>query len=80
MKDTITNNKQRLQIDFSAEALKKLENIQERIDAPTKAEVIRNALKIFDWFVTEIGPDYIIEVQNKEGETIFRIPAKVLLS
>jgi len=80
MSITNANPKQRVQFDFSPEALRRLEKIQERVDASTKAEVIRNALKIYEWFVAEIDPDYVIEVQDKKGKAVFRIPAKVLLS
>ncbi len=74
------NTKQRVQFDFSPEALKRLEDLKEHIDASTKAEVIRNALKIYEWFVIQIDPEYVIEVQDKAGKTVFRIPARVLLS
>ncbi len=75
-----TNTKQRVQFDFSLEALKRLETMQERLDAPTKAEVVRNALKLYEWFTTQIDPDSTIEIQDKEGKVVFRIPLKVLLS
>ena len=79
--DTVkANMKQRVQFDFSPEALKRLEGLQERVEASTKAEVIRNALKIYEWFTTQVDPEYVIEVQDKEGKAIFRIPAKILLS
>ncbi len=80
MDTTKTNAKQRVQFDFSPDALNRLEGLQKRVEASTKAEVIRNALKIYEWFTTEIDPEYVIEVQDKEGKTVFRIPAKVLLS
>jgi hypothetical protein len=80
MNTTKTNSKQRVQFDFSSEALNRLEGLQKRVEASTKAEVIRNALKIYEWFATQIDPEYLIEVQDKEGKVIFRIPAKVLLS
>lgn len=80
MSITRTNTKQRVQFDFSPEALQRLEDLKEHIDASTKAEVIRNALKIYEWFVTQIDPEYVIEVQDKDGKAVFRIPAKVLLS
>lgn len=75
-----TNTKQRVQFDFSTEALKRLETMQELLDAPTKAEVVRNALKIYEWFITQIDPDSTIEIQDKDGKVQFRIPVKVLLS
>lgn len=74
------NTKQRLQFDFSIEALKRLETMQERLDAPTKAEVVRNALKLYEWFINQIDPDSTIEIQDKDGKVQFRIPVKVLLS
>ncbi len=75
-----TKTKQRVQFDFSPEALKRLEGMRERLDAATKAEVIRNSLKLYEWFITQIDPESIIEVQDKEGKAVFRIPVKVLLS
>lgn len=80
MNSTNANVKQRVQFDFSPEALKRLEDLKEHTDASTKAEVVRNALKLYEWFVTQIDPEFVIEVKNKEGEVVFRIPAKVLLS
>ena len=80
MNITKVTNKQRVQFDFSPEALQRLEDLKEKVDATTKAEVIRNALKIYEWFATQIDPNSIIEVKDQEGNTIFRIPAKVLLS
>ncbi len=80
MNITRTPTKQRVQFDFSSEALQRLEDLKEHTDASTKAEVIRNALKLYEWFVTQLNPEYIIEVQDKEGKPVFRIPARVLLS
>lgn len=80
MDGTKTNTKQRVQFDFSQEALKRLETMQERLEASTKAEVVRNALKLYEWFTTQIDSDSIVEVQDKEGKVMFRVPVKVLLS
>ncbi len=80
MNSTKTNEKQRVQFDFSSEALQRLEHLKDIMDATTKAEVIRNALKVYEWFATQVDPNYIIEVKDQEGNIIYRIPAKVLLS
>ena len=80
MNITRTSTKQRVQFDFSAEALQRLEDLKELTDSSTKAEVVRNALKLYEWLVTQIDSENTIEVQDKEGKAIFRIPAKVLLS
>ena len=80
MNTTKASTKQRVQFDFSAEALKRLTTMQERLDASTKAEVVRNALKLYEWFITQIDPEATIEIQDKDGRVQFRIPVKVLLS
>jgi hypothetical protein len=69
MDTTKTNAKQRVQFDFSPEALKRLETMQERLEASTKAEIVRNALKLYEWFTTQVDPDSIIEIQDKEGKS-----------
>jgi hypothetical protein len=80
MNTTQETAKQRVQFDFSTEAIQRLETLKELTDASTKAEVVRNALKIYEWFVTEVDLEDTIEIQNKEGKAVFRIPLKVLLS
>jgi hypothetical protein len=77
---TKTSIKQRIQFDFTPEALKRLEDLKEQVEASTKAEVIRNALKLYEWFVAEVDPEYILEIKDKAGNIVFRIPAKVLFS
>ena len=47
----------RLQIDMSDKALAQLKEIQVATDAQTRAEVIRNALRVYAWLV----------LQRKEG-------------
>ncbi len=74
------NTKQRVQFDFSPDALQRLEDLKEKTDASTKAEVIRNALKLYEWFASQVDPNYVIEVKDQDSNTVFRIPAKVLLS
>ena len=80
MNTTKTTTKQRVQFDFSPEALKRLETMQERLEGATKAEVVRNALKLYEWFITQIDQDSTVEIQDKDGKVQFRIPVKVLLS
>jgi hypothetical protein len=78
--ETRSQSKQRIQFDFTPEALKRLEDLKEQVEASTKAEVIRNALKLYEWFATQIDPSYTIEVKDKEGDTVFKIPARILMS
>lgn len=73
------NTKQRIQFDFTPESMKRLESLKDITDATTKAEVVRNALRLYEWFVTQIDPTSIVEIKNKEGETLFKIPVSTLL-
>ena len=43
----------RLQLDFSPEAYERLLRIRERSEAATNAEVVRNALRLYDWFLDQ---------------------------
>jgi len=45
--------RRRLQLDFSPEAYERLHRIREMSDAPTNAEVVRNALRLYDWFLEQ---------------------------
>ena len=73
------NAKQRIQFDFTPESMTRLENLKEKTDATTKAEVVRNALRLYEWFVSQVDPNNIVEIKDKEGETLFKIPVSTLL-
>ena len=73
------NTKQRIQFDFTAESMKRLETLREKTDATTKAEVVRNALKLYEWFVTQTDHNSIIEIKDSEGNILFKIPVSALL-
>ena len=44
----------RLQIDFSEKAYRDLEDLQKRIDAPSKSEVVRDALGVLRWLADAV--------------------------
>ena len=74
------HTKQRIQFDFSAEALQRLEDLKEKTDAATKAEVVRNALKLYEWFVTQVDPKSIVEIKDeKEEKILYKVPVNRLL-
>jgi hypothetical protein len=75
-----TPKKQRIQFDFTVESFQRLEELQAKMDAPTKAEVMRHALKICDLFVTEFGSGYTIEVRDSDGNVVLKGPTKILTS
>ena len=48
------SGRQRLQMDFSAEAFKRLEEIRVMSHAGSKAEVVRNAIRLYDWYLSAV--------------------------
>ncbi|MBV9709089.1 MAG: hypothetical protein JO125_16970 [Chloroflexi bacterium] len=76
-----TEQKERVQLDFSPEALECLDRMKENIGTSTRAETIRQALRLFDWFVRETeDPESVIEVTNKEGKVTSRFRALLVQS
>jgi metal-responsive CopG/Arc/MetJ family transcriptional regulator len=59
--------KYRLQIDFSEKAYRELNELQERLDAQSKSEVIRNALGVLRWVIEESMNGHRILVEKPEG-------------
>lgn len=71
--------KERVQFDFSPEALKRLDDIKEKTGAATRAETVRNALRLYEWFVNETTPDTVIKLFGKDNEVISAFKAKLLI-
>ena len=65
--------KHRLQFDFNDEALKEIDALREETGLPTRAELIRHALKFFQWTLNEKknGSSVLLEKNNKTREVIF---------
>ena len=71
--------KERLQFDFTSEALERLDKIKEKSGAATRAETIRNALRAYEWVVNELDPDSTIIVSNGNDEIKSKFMARLLL-
>ena len=54
--------RQRIQLDFSAEAYERLLEIKERADASSNAEVVRNSLRVYEWFLEQKRNNYRIQL------------------
>jgi metal-responsive CopG/Arc/MetJ family transcriptional regulator len=70
--------KERVQFDFSPEALQRLDKIKEETGAKTRAETVRNALRIYEWFVNETKPESTIKIVNEHGEVTSSFKASLL--
>ena len=77
---TSSKKKERVQLDFSTESLERLDELKEKIGASTRAEVVRQALRLFEWFVNETEPSSTIRITNGDGETTSMFKAFLLHS
>lgn len=73
-----SKNKERLQFDFTPESLERLDRMKEQAQASTRAEVVRNALKLYEWFLNDVEPDSTIRVYDKDNELISAFKARLL--
>lgn len=67
------STKHRLQFDFTVEALRELDQLQYQAGLPTKAELIRQSLRFFQWALKETADNAVIliEKQGKLKEVVF---------
>ena len=60
--------KTRVQLDFSPRAMALLSDLKEKTEAASYAEVIRNALKLYDGLITEAESGATFLVRGANGE------------
>lgn len=58
----------RVQLDFSEEAFNELEEMQKRLHASSRAEVLRLGLGLLRWLESHINEGHKIKVEKREGE------------
>jgi hypothetical protein len=51
-------SRQRVQLDFTPEAFQRLQEIKDMAGIKTNAEVVRNAIRLYDWFLRQQQEDY----------------------
>ena len=68
----------RVQLDFTRGALDALDQLKVLINANTRAETIRRALRIMWWFVTEVNSEDVITITNKDKEIVSKFRAGLL--
>lgn len=71
--------KTRVQFDFTPDALQRLDEIKEATGATTRAETIRNALRLYEWFVNEAQPDSTVKIEDKNHQIVSQFKARLLL-
>lgn len=60
--------RRRVQIDFSSTAFARLEGIRERSEAQSNAEAVRNALRLYDWFLRQREEGYEVRLVKGDEE------------
>jgi hypothetical protein len=60
--ETQEPGRQRVQIDFTPEAAERLQQIKEMAEAKTNAEVVRNALRLYEWFLRQKKENYTFQL------------------
>jgi hypothetical protein len=61
-------DRQRVQIEFSPEVSARLREIKQMAGVKTNADVVRNALRLFDWFLRQRQDGW--QLQLVRGDTV----------
>ncbi len=77
-KENKPRTKERVQLDFALDALERLDKLKEQTGASTRAETIRQALRLFEWFVNDTDPGDTITITDSSGEIVATFKAKLL--
>lgn len=62
------NERRRLQLDFSSEAYERLDQIKERTRARSNGDVVRDALRLYEWYLEQ--KDKGLRLQLSDGEVV----------
>ena|SRR2546425_4513582 len=72
--------KERVQLDFALEAVRRLDQLKDKTGATTRAETIRQALRLYEWFVEETEPDSTVQILDRTGKPTSMFKAILLHS
>lgn len=64
------DQKVRIQLDFTREAVKELDILQTAMRTSSRAQVIRDSLGVLRWVVNNLKEDNTILVEKKNGEKV----------
>lgn len=64
------SNKKRLQLDFSKEAVERLDLLKESTGVSSRADVFRNALKLYDTYVEKKKEGYSCRMVKDDDNII----------
>ena len=73
MKNKKANKDHKLQFRFSADAVERLDGLKNKTYSSTRAEVVRNALRLYESFMEQTGKGYSVQLV-KDEERITVVP------
>lgn len=71
--------KVKVQFEFTLSALARLEAMKIVLGSPTRANVIRNALRVYEWVINEVLADDKLQIIHADGKTEEPFSGKLLL-
>jgi hypothetical protein len=71
---SLKSDAHKVQFTFTPEALEDLDKLEKRIEAPSRAETVRYALRWLQWTVDEIDNGHKICLETEEGIREVMIP------
>ncbi len=60
-------SRHRLQLDFSPEAFEKIEALRNKADIRSNSELVRNSLRLYEWFIEQLNNNHKILVSKEDG-------------
>jgi metal-responsive CopG/Arc/MetJ family transcriptional regulator len=74
MANTLTEERRsdskRIQFEFSAEALERLDRMKKATGKSSYAELVRDALRVYEWFAQQEGEGY--DIGLVKGDTLVK--------
>lgn len=68
MKKKITDELVRFQVVLTRDTLERLDVVKEHVNATTRVEVLRNALKVYDMIIEEVAKGNEFLIRDKNGD------------
>ncbi len=70
------NKDQKLQFRFSEDAIDRLDALKDKTHAATRAEVVRNSLRLYEYFIEQTEQGYKFQLV-KDDERITIVPLSI---
>jgi hypothetical protein len=70
----MTTQKHRVQLDFAPQAFERLQEIKRLAELTSNAEAVRNALRLYEWFLRQVKLEgYDIQLARRGSDVVKEI-------